>query len=264
MNIPPQASFLYNGAWSPETDTILVDTLLRLKREMGWVLKEFPIYFLITAGREIEKRFGVRFLEEELSARVQALHTRYLTFKEVVRQPGARWDFPTKSVTAPENVWQKLCTRNPFALAYYHEEEPHHRKLACLFGMDDVKVEDEKEVILLSDGSVTLSHDEPSCYEVSRAMEEVNSPVVIPPVTARRKLFAGIEEPEDRESTTELGIYFIDVTSDGHLRTRLEKDRSLPKKPSMANGEASTSVRVSHGSSCGSNSPNSWWPKLKN
>ncbi|KAL1536921.1 hypothetical protein AAHA92_29495 [Salvia divinorum] len=55
---------------------------------------------------------------------------------------------------------------------------------------------------------------------------------------ARRKLFVTDEEAVDRESTTESGIYFIDIAPDGQLRTRIE-----------------------HGS-CGSNSPIGWWSHI--
>ncbi|KAL1563230.1 hypothetical protein AAHA92_05720 [Salvia divinorum] len=84
MNLPPLATFLYEGLWTLEIDTTFVDTLVRLKHETGCLLKEFPSYFLLTVGQEIRDIFSVRFNEEELSACVKTLHARYKTFKEVL------------------------------------------------------------------------------------------------------------------------------------------------------------------------------------
>ncbi|KAL1536837.1 hypothetical protein AAHA92_29420 [Salvia divinorum] len=263
MNLPPQATFLYEGLWTQEIDTTLVDTLVRLKRETGWLLKEFPSYFLLTAGQEIRDIFGVLFNEEELSGRVETLHARYKTFKEVLAQPGAHWDFPTKSVIAPDIMWEKICKKNPFVGAYYYQEKPQYNKLACLMGMDDIKLEGENEVIVLSDTTEKLSSEDASCYEVSGGTDEVNSPLVIPPSSTRRKLFSKMDDVQDRESTTEMGIYFIEVAQDGQLRTRVEKSRVLPKPQPFKVDQPSHSMRSSNGSSCGSNSPIGWWQHLQ-
>ncbi|KAL1558481.1 hypothetical protein AAHA92_08940 [Salvia divinorum] len=104
MNFPLRYMFFYKGKWTPEMDTILVDTLLRLKGETGWILEEFPSYFLLIAGKEIEEKEHMLLYDIELSNRVEALHTRYRTFKDLWRVRGAYWDFRTKSVIAPEAV----------------------------------------------------------------------------------------------------------------------------------------------------------------
>ncbi|KAL1560316.1 hypothetical protein AAHA92_10538 [Salvia divinorum] len=200
MNFSPQAMYLYKGKWTLEVDTILVDTLLRLKQETGWILKEFPSYFLLTAAKEIEEK-------EE--------------------------DFPSKKVVAPEAAWERVCKKNPLAGAYFYHEEPHYYKLACLFGMYDIKMEEEKEVIIISESSEDKEDGEPSCYEIGSVCEEVTSPIVKPVVYARRKLFVTDEETVDRESTTEPDIYFIEVAPDGKLRTRIEHGRVLPKAQSL-------------------------------
>ncbi|KAL1568815.1 hypothetical protein AAHA92_00376 [Salvia divinorum] len=241
MNFPPQYMFFYKGKWTPEMDTILVDTLLRLKGEAGWILEEFPSYFLLTAGKEIEEKEHVLLYEIELS----------------------NWDFRTKSVIAPEAVWGKMCKKNPLAGAYFYVEEPQYTKLACLFGMDDIKVEGEKEVILISESTEKKSDEEPSCYEIDDACEEVTSPTAKPAVRANRKPFTDVNELTDRESTTEPGLYFINVAPDGKLRTRLEKGRVLPKVQAVNTPGVGLSNPSSHASSCRSNSPIGWWSHLQ-
>ncbi|KAL1544125.1 hypothetical protein AAHA92_21020 [Salvia divinorum] len=264
MNIPHQAWFLYKGKWFSKIDTILVDTIIRLKGETGWILKEFPSYFLSTSAKEINSKSVVQFTEVELATRIEAMHVRYWTFKEVLGQEGAYWDFSSKCVIADDCVWKKICKKNTFACAYYYHNEPQYTKLACLFGMDDVKVETEKEVIVISETTEKLSSEEPSCYEVGEGNEKVNSLNVFPPPPrVRRKLFIEKDEPSDRESTTEMGIYFIEVGPDGLLRTRLEKGRVFPTNPTPKQDRVGPSHRSSHASSCASNSPMGWWPHLQ-
>ncbi|KAL1566951.1 hypothetical protein AAHA92_02488 [Salvia divinorum] len=151
---------------------------------------------------------------------------------------------------------------NPLAGAYFYHEEPHYYKLACLFGMYDIKMEEENEVIIISESSEDKEDGEPSCYEIGSGCEEVTSPIVKPVVYARCKLFVTDEEAVDRESTTEPGIYFIEVAPDGKLRTRIEHGRVLPKAQSLKTPGVGPSKLASHASSCGSNSPIEWWPHI--
>ncbi|KAL1564377.1 hypothetical protein AAHA92_06728 [Salvia divinorum] len=229
-----------------------------------WGLRdmEFPSYFLLTAAKEIEEKEEVLFYEIELSNRVEALRNRYTTFKELMAQDGAYWDFPSKKVVAPEAAWERVCKKNPLAGAYFYHEEPHYYKLACLFGMYDIKMEEEKEMIIISESSEDKEDGEPSCYEIGSVCEEVTSPIVKPVVYARRKLFVTDEEAVDRESTTEPGIYFIEVAPDEKLLTRIEHGRVLPKAQSLKTPGVGPSKLASHASSCGSNSPIGWWPHI--
>lgn len=121
----------------------------------------------------------------------------------------------------------------PFAGAFYHRDDPHFSKLACLYGLDAVKKEQEVTVVLLSDRTEKISADEPSCYEVNVNETEVNSLVVFPPHSVRRKLFPDEDEPPtDRESTNEDGICFIDLDADWKLHTRMMgRGRDLPTQP---------------------------------
>lgn len=127
--------------------------------------------------------------------------------------------------------------------------------------MDDVKKEREIDVIVLSDCTEVIPTDEPSCYEVSGFEAEVNSPATFPAQTVRRKLFPEDDEPPvDRESTTDVGMYFIDIGPDGRLVTRLESGRVLAKPDAANKDEVGPSNRSPNASSVASNSPLGWWP----
>ncbi|KAL1547626.1 hypothetical protein AAHA92_15958 [Salvia divinorum] len=232
MNIPDQTAFFYNGNWSAES------------------------------AQELQTTAGVIFSEVELSDRVQFMRSRYTTFKDVLRHCGAWWDFPSKSIIASDEVWEKIIKKNSFAGAYYYKEEPLYSKLACLFGMDDVKVEGAKEVIVISETNEVILIEDLKSQDLGEHDEKVNSPAIFPRPTVRRKLFECEAEIKDRESTTELGIYFIDLAPDGQLCTRMEKGREFAKHPIVTPKTDGPGTRSPHASSCGSNSPIGWWPHL--
>lgn len=72
------------------------------------------------------------------------------------------------------------------------------------------------DVVVIFDRMEKICDDEPSCYEVGGIEEEVNSPFMLPPPKVRHKLFAvDVESSTNRESTTDVGIYFIDLADDG-------------------------------------------------
>lgn len=143
---------------------------------------------------------------------------------------------------------------NTFAGAYYYAGEPMYERLACLFGMDDVKLEGQNEVVVISDTTEKVHCDDLMNNEAGE--EEVNSPVVFPGPKVRRKLFDDVPEPNDRESTTVGGIDFIDLTTDGQMCTRVSFGKELRKPPVPSKGGAGPSTLKSpNGSSCGSNSP---------
>ncbi|KAL1559387.1 hypothetical protein AAHA92_09736 [Salvia divinorum] len=147
---------------------------------------------------------------------------------------------------------------NSFAGAYYYKEEPLYSKLTCLFGMDDVKVEGAKKVIVISKTTEIIPNEDRISQELGENDKEVNSLVVFPRPTVRRNLFDEEAETTDRESTTKLGIYFINLAQDGQLCTRMENGRDLPKQPIITPKVDGPSTRSPDASSCGSNSPIRW------
>ncbi|KAG6427958.1 hypothetical protein SASPL_112206 [Salvia splendens] len=220
MVIPQQAEFFYKGKWSPACDDALVDCLIMLKEERGVSTTVYPVWFLLTASDWIKNKVSVVFSEFELKDRIDMLRKRYYTFKAVLRLRGAYWNPQMKAVVAPQDSWDNMLKMNEFAGAYFYDEEPIWARLACVFGFDDVKVEGQKEVVV------------------------------------RRKLFDADPQPNDRESSSEPGIYFIDLTSDGNLRAREEKGRILYQPPKPYDDGAGTShFKSPRASSCGSNSP---------
>lgn len=108
LNLPGPAAYYYTGKWSAVCDDALVKCLVTLKSETNWTLKHFPSWFLLTAQRQIDRHVGVFISEAELSQRVELLHTRYKTFKAVVRTHGAHWDMPNKYVRASDDLWHEI------------------------------------------------------------------------------------------------------------------------------------------------------------
>ncbi|KAL1549623.1 hypothetical protein AAHA92_17703 [Salvia divinorum] len=240
MNIPLQLCFLYKKCWTPEIDTVLVDTIVRLKDQTKWVLTEFPNYFFFTAAKEIKNLRGTCFTEDELRKRVKFMQVRYQTFKEIINHEGAFWDMPSKSVIVADDVWIKIFKKNAFAAAYYYNHEPLYNKLVMLFGMEDVKIEDEKEVIVISETTEKLPTEDTNYFTYDEGSEEVNSPFIFPSPNVRRKLFVEDGDQTDRESTT------------------LGRDRVLPKPPLVPSGKE----KSSRASSCASTSPIGWWHQV--
>ncbi|XP_047957397.1 uncharacterized protein LOC125203145 [Salvia hispanica] len=272
MTPPNQASYLYHGVWSAATDSIVLDTMLTMKKETRWTGNNFPSWFLMTAAQELQTRMGIVVTEEELAKRMVIMHRRYRVFKAVVRTFGAQWDQDNKIITASDELWEKIMKYDWFVGAYYHHDEPEWTKLACLFGLGDVKVEHEvegqrqNEVVIISDDTVKVPTGEPYINDTNEVNEEVNSPAIPHPLPVRRKLFDD-PPPTDNESTTDKRICFIDLALDGSLRTRFEKTRSLPQSHAMKAacpggglGEAGPSSKSTRASSCASNSPRSWYP----
>ncbi|KAG6412480.1 hypothetical protein SASPL_125159 [Salvia splendens] len=182
MLIPQQAVYLYYDNWTLEIDEIVLNMIIKLKRETQWKFDDFPTWFLMTAQHEVQTKTNILLTEVDIKQRLDFLKQRYTTFKAVVGYKGASYDVKAKFKT-------------PFAAAYYHRDDSHFSQLACLYGMDDIKKEREVDVIVLSDCTEAIPTDEPSCYEVSGFEAEVNSPAIFPPQTVRRKLFPEDDEP---------------------------------------------------------------------
>ncbi|XP_042002433.1 uncharacterized protein LOC121751698 [Salvia splendens] len=226
MLIPQQAVYLYYGNWTLEIDEIVLNMIIKLKRETQWKLDEFPSSFILMAQHAVKTKTKILLTEVDIKQRLNFLKQRYTTFKAVVGYKGASYDVEAKFVRAPDEIWEEILKKTPFAAAYYHRDDPHFPQLACLYGMDDVKKEREVYVIVLSDCTEEIPTDEPSCYEVSGFEVEVNSP---------------------------------DIGPDGRLVTRLETGQVLPKPVAAKTEQAGPSTRSPNASSVASNSPLRWW-----
>ncbi|KAG6405032.1 hypothetical protein SASPL_132612 [Salvia splendens] len=128
--------------------------------------------------RQLEQKQSVFFSEAELSQCVEHLQKCYKTFKVVVHTNVAYWDMENKYVRASDDLWHKIIKKNEFAGAYYYHDEHMYSSLACLFGMDDVKVEEEMEVIDISDNTEKIMSEDTMPVDLEEDDEEVNSPAV--------------------------------------------------------------------------------------
>lgn len=131
----------------------------------------------------------------------------------------------------------------------------------CLFGIDDVKVEGDVEVIEISDNTMKIISSDNVAVEMDDNDEEVNSPAVFRRPNVKRKLFDEEDMPTDRESSTDSGTYFIDLVNAGHLPTHVRMSRTLPKPTTFGDPQVGPSTKSPHTSSCASNSPIGWCPK---
>ncbi|XP_047938631.1 uncharacterized protein LOC125186324 [Salvia hispanica] len=168
---------------------MVVDCLIMLKGEMQWSKSTVPSWFLPLAAEWMKDKADVIFSELELKDRVDLLRKRYYTFKVVLRIRGACLDAPTKAIVAPADSWEKMLKMNAFAGAYFYQQEPICARLACVFGLDDVEVEGQTTVVVISDNTEVIHSDSIKINDVVEGEEEVNSPVVFPGPKVHRKLF---------------------------------------------------------------------------
>ena len=92
MDSPLQSSFLYRGKWKHEIDTIILTTMVRLKKEYGCEGSVFPSHFIFEAQSMVEYHFGVTFEWFEIVDRLHFLEQRYRTFKELLGIAGTYWN----------------------------------------------------------------------------------------------------------------------------------------------------------------------------
>ena len=66
-----------------------------------------------------------------------------------------------------------ICKKNEFAGAYYYHDAHMYSSLACLFGMDDIKVEGEREVIEVSDNTAIIMSEDTMPVDLRRMMTKL-------------------------------------------------------------------------------------------
>ncbi|KAL1540979.1 hypothetical protein AAHA92_25257 [Salvia divinorum] len=155
-------------------------------------------------------------------------------------------DSPTETIIAIDMVWKEILKKTPFAGAYYHKQEPESHRLAILFGMDDVKLEEEREIIVISDTTEHIVADGDAGESNTVDTEEVNCPNMPPLTRARCKLFDESSEVLDRESTNETARNTYVVHSSIELVKKFGTPVSKYHSP------------TSHASCGASNSPLGW------
>lgn len=108
MIIPPQAVYLYFGNWTREIDELVLDMIIKLKRETHLMLDEYPSWFLLTVQREVHSKTNILFSEPELKQRLDFMKLRYNTFKAVVGNKGFTWIQQSEFVRAKDELWEKI------------------------------------------------------------------------------------------------------------------------------------------------------------
>ncbi|KAL1548832.1 hypothetical protein AAHA92_17016 [Salvia divinorum] len=200
MSIPLQEKFFFKGLWTSTVDDIILTTAIRMKSIHGWDGKLIPIEVFFEASYAIHTKLGCQLTPDEIKERMQLLELRYRISKAVVATTGARWEVKKYYVVANEAVWENIFKYHPFAEAYFHCDEPEFSRLAVVFGMEDVKVEEAKDVIVISDSTEILPPPVvPTVTPVSDP-DEVNSPLLTVVGQVRRKLFDEDLDSLDRES----------------------------------------------------------------
>ncbi|XP_057771109.1 uncharacterized protein LOC130990898 [Salvia miltiorrhiza] len=118
----------------------------------------------------------------------QPKERRYKTFKELTRMKEMHRDLQTNELVASEEVWETIFKGNVFAKAYLREGEPHYYVMCLLFGKHDIRQENSRTVILISDSpNPTINN---TLHIISSSPDDDVSSYVIPtPPKSARKLF---------------------------------------------------------------------------
>ena len=87
--IPLQASFFYKGKWTPKLDSMLVTTIVSIRRSHSWEGNEVPTWVLAKVERVFMGEPGAPMTAIDLSLRLKVFEHRYATFKAIVAIEGA-------------------------------------------------------------------------------------------------------------------------------------------------------------------------------
>ncbi|KAL1540522.1 hypothetical protein AAHA92_24865 [Salvia divinorum] len=247
-DIPRQGAFFYQANWTPEIDTVMLQTILHSKRDAKWEGTVIPIPFLVEAAKTIASEVGITFTWSELYERFQLFEKRYRAFKEVVDAHGAFLNVHTNTVSAPEPVWNAIFAKNSFCGAYYYEGEREFNNLSMLFGTTQVEIKKNDTVIVISDTSL------PKCQ--NEGSESVYSPIFDTSTKLRRRLFD--EGMSGGSESTNEQPPFKSLPDDRELQQRV--GLPFPPPPSKKNMLPSSSP---NGSSCASTNRNKWWRNIQ-
>ncbi|XP_042049259.1 uncharacterized protein LOC121794922 [Salvia splendens] len=189
---------------------------------------------------------------DDIKERMQFFELRYRTFKAVVATYGVTWEVKDHFIQADEAVWKKIFKHQPFAAAYFHCDELDFSRLAIVFGMEDVKVEDSPNVIVISNSTEILAP--PFVPTITTPTDpdpdEVNSPLITVIGSVRRKLFDEEGDSGDRES------------NNGHLPPYYSPPTGVKLGSSLAKPKLGNLVKQLNPPTCSPNaySSASWSP----
>ncbi|KAG6394994.1 hypothetical protein SASPL_145585 [Salvia splendens] len=137
-NIPRQETFFYKAKWSAEVDSVLLSVIVWAKNMGRWSGSVIPIAILQEVIESIQSETGVSFSWLELYERYQFLEQCFHAFKLVWQTRGVYWNMQSNMVISPNSAW-----------------------LAMLFGMEDVKKEENTKVVVIYDTTVLIYRPRP-------------------------------------------------------------------------------------------------------
>ncbi|KAL1562043.1 hypothetical protein AAHA92_04666 [Salvia divinorum] len=209
IDIPNQETFFYNGKWTPKTENMLLSKIIHMRGARPWKGNTIPDLVVLEAVAAINQEIGGQLTVTDLNIRLKVLRE-----------------------LAAEEVWKKIFQRNAFAKAYYHRDEPAFNQLTTMFGLPDIKVEGEPEVIVISDTTEVVEHGLGKNSYSPTDTEKVTSPITCIALHVRRKLFTeATTSTEDRQSSNVAPTYYLVPSNKGELRLKMENHapcRSIP------------------------------------
>lgn len=108
MLIPQQAVYLFYGNWTLEIDEIVLNVIIKLKRETQWKLDDFPTWFLMTVQHKVLTKTNILLTEMDIKQRLDFLKQSNTTFKATAGYKGASYDLQAKLVRATDEIWGKI------------------------------------------------------------------------------------------------------------------------------------------------------------
>ena len=139
--------------------------------------------------------------------------------------------------------------------------------------MADVKVLEQKHVIVLSDNTEKLPTNNLEVYEIEVDNDEVNNPIVFTPPTVRHKLSMMTYHRHLQNENQQMiwGYASLTWTQMANFDLGMKRVETChnPKKFNLPSSRANhdvvgSSTRSAYGSSVGSNSPIGWLPNVPN
>ena len=87
---------------------MFIDTMLRLKQEVGWIGEDYPTSLMGQVVRGIREKCGISFSEPSIIIRISFLSVRRKTFHDIIHTRGTYWDRVDNFVYAVDSVWNGI------------------------------------------------------------------------------------------------------------------------------------------------------------
>ncbi|KAG6387508.1 hypothetical protein SASPL_152700 [Salvia splendens] len=136
-------------------------------------------------------------------ATVEFLYEAEATLEEDI---GTRWDKPSNKVFASERTRTALLKASEFLGAYTIDGEPEYKQMQMIFGGEGLKLENNEDVITFSDTTLEAEFEDTNRLGKAHVSGQSSSAAGKQKVKMNpRKLFDGVGNASDRESTNDKG-----------------------------------------------------------